>query len=112
MPILNMQRLAACFAADCELNDPVGAPPAHGQAGAKAFFSGFLPLLSQASFRPGPIHVCGTGAAFSWVIEAVGKKGQHGAVTGVDVLEFNAAGKIVKSMAYWNPGPLVAALTA
>ena len=103
---------AACFAADCELNDPVGTPPAHGQAAAKAFLGGFVPLLSKASFRVGSIHVCGATAAFSWLVEAEGTKGQFGTANGVDVLEFDAAGKIVKSMAYWNPGPLVAALTA
>lgn len=109
---LDPDAFAACFAADCELNDPAGSPAVRGPDGAKAFLSGFLPILSKAQFRPGPIHVGGTRAAFTWVMDAEGKKGQTGSGEGIDVLEFNDAGKIVRTHAFWNPGPLVAALTA
>lgn len=109
---LDPEAFAACFAADCELNDPAGSPTIHGQDGAKAFLSGFLPILSKAQFLPLAIHVGGTRAAFSWVMNAEGKKGQTGSGEGIDVLEFNEAGKIVRTYAFWNPGPLVAVLTA
>ena len=109
---LDPDAFAACFAADCELNDPAGSPTVHGQDGARAFLSGFLPLLGKAQFRPGAVHVGGTRAAFAWTMEAEGKKGQRGTGEGIDVLEFNEAGKITRTYAFWNPGPLVAALTA
>ena len=83
-----------------------------GQDGAKAFLSGFLPILSKAQFRPGTVRVGGTRAAFARTMEAEGKKGQMGTGEGIDVLEFNEAGKIVRTYAFWNPGPLVAELTA
>ena len=109
---LDPDAFAACFAADCELNDPAGSPTVRGQDGAKAFLSGFLPILSKAQFRPGTVRVGGTRAAFAWTIEAEGKKGQMGTGEGIDVLEFNEVGKIVRTYAFWNPAPLVAALTA
>ena len=82
---LDPDAFAACFAADCELNDPAGSPT---------------------------VRVGGTRAAFKWTIEAEGKQSQLGTAEGIDVLEFNEAGQIVRTYAFWNPGPLVAALTA
>ena len=109
---LDADGFVACFTADCQLNDPVGAPPALGHAGARAFFGAFAPLLASISFTPGQIHHNGLAAAFTWTIEAVGKGGQTATANGIDVMEFDATGKIAKSFGYWNPGPFVAALTA
>jgi steroid delta-isomerase len=109
---LNADAYVACFAADCELNDPVGAPPAHGQAAAREFFNSFLPLLTRIHFRAGHIYVGGQQAAFSWTIEAEGKKGQFATADGIDVFEFNRDGKIVRNHGYWDPGPFVAALAS
>lgn len=109
---LNTEAFVACFAADCELNDPVGAPPAVGQEGARAFFTGFLPILASIKFVPGPIHEGGQRAAFTWTMEGEGKKGQRAAGDGIDVFEFNDEGKIVRSYGFWNAGAFVAALTA
>lgn len=103
---------AACFAADCELNDPAGSPTVRGQEGAKAFLRGFLPILSKVQFQPGTVRTGGSRAAFTWTIQAEGKTGQLGTADGIDVVEFDEAGKIVRTHAFWNPGQLVAALTA
>ena len=103
---------AACFAADCELNDPAGSPTVRGQEGAKAFLRGFLPILSKVQFQPGTVRTGGSRAAFTWTIQAEGKAGQLGTADGIDVVEFDEAGKIVRTHAFWNPGQLVAALTA
>lgn len=103
---------AACFAADCELNDPAGSPTVRGQEGAKAFLSGFLPILSKVQFQPGAVRTGGSRAAFTWTMQAEGKAGQLGTAEGIDVLEFDDTGKIVRTYAFWNPGQLVAALTA
>ena len=103
---------AACFAADCELNVPAGSPTVRGQEGAKAFLRGFLPILSKVQFQPGAVRTGGSRAAFTWTIQAEGKAGQLGTAEGIDVVEFDEAGKIVRTHAFWNPGQLVAALTA
>jgi ketosteroid isomerase-like protein len=109
---LDADAYVACFAADCELNDPAGAPPAHGQGAAREFFSSFLPLLNKIQFRAGHIYVGGRQAAFSWTIEAEGKKGQLATADGIDVFEFDAEGKIVRNFGYWDPGPFVATLAS
>ncbi|MBY0503945.1 MAG: nuclear transport factor 2 family protein [Bryobacteraceae bacterium] len=108
---LNADAFAACFAADCELNDPVGAPVIHGQAGAHAFYSGIAQLLSKIEMRPVQVNLGGNRAAFSWTMHAEGKAGQKAESAGIDVLEFDEAGKIVRSWGFWNPGPFVAALS-
>lgn len=109
---LDTDAFVACFAPNCELNDPVGAPPSYGQDGARAFFTGFLPLLDSIEFRPVTIFAASGSAAYSWVVEATGKAGQSARAEGIDVFEFDADGKILRSFGYWNPGPFVAALTA
>jgi len=109
---LDADAFADCFAANCELNDPVGAPPSLGREGARAFFGAFAPLISKVTIRPGRIYLNGDRAAFTWALEAVGRGGQFATAEGIDVFEFDAAGKIVRSHGFWNPGPFVAALTA
>ena len=109
---LSAEAFAACFAAGCELNEPVGGPAVHGQEGARAFYNGIAPLLSKIEFRPGTIRVGGSRAAFGWAIQAEGKNGKAVTAEGIDVLEFDADGKILRSWAYWDPGPFVCALMA
>ncbi len=109
---LDADAFAACFTAQCELNDPVGAPTIHGHDGVKAFFLGIAGLLRKIEMTPVNIHIGGTRAAFSWKMVGEGKAGQPATADGIDVLEFDQAGKIIRSWGYWNPGPFVAALTA
>jgi len=109
---LDVGAFADCFIQKCEINDPVGAPVIHGHDGAKAFFNGMAALLSKIEMKPVAIHVGGTRAAFSWTMVAEGKQGQKATSEGIDVLEFDETGKIIRSWGYWNPGPFVAALTA
>ncbi len=103
---------AACFARECELHDPVGAPPHRGLDGARAMLAGFLPLLESIHFRSGEVFLNGRSAAFTWMIEATGKNGRAASAHGIDVVEFDESGKIVRTSGYWDPGPFVGALTA
>jgi steroid delta-isomerase len=109
---LDADAFAACFAANCELNDPVGAPPARGHEGAKAFFGAFAPLLQSIRIQPGRVFLNGGQAAFTWTIEAAGNNGKSATAEGIDVFEFDESGKITRSYGYWDPKPFVAALTA
>ena len=108
---LDADAFAACFAPDSELHDPVGAPPHYGREGARAMLASFQPLVESIHFRPGEIRLHGRSAAFTWVIEAKGKNGRAASAEGIDVIEFDETGKIVRTNGYWDPGPFVAALT-
>jgi ketosteroid isomerase-like protein len=100
-----------CFAESCELHDPVGAPPARGHAGARAFFEGIAGLLATVRFSVNrAIQVNGDQAAFAWRMEATGRNGQTATAEGIDVFVFNAEGKILRSNGYWNPSPFVGPL--
>lgn len=109
---LDPAAFAACFAADCQLNDPVGAPPHVGQAGASAFLEAFVPLLNSVHLRAGKIYLNGRSAAFTWAMEAEGKNGRKASGDGIDVIEFDETGKITRTYGYWDPGAFIAALTA
>lgn len=103
---------AACFTEDCELNDPVGAPPHVGHGGARGFLSGMMPLVESVYIRPGKIQLNGRVAAFTWAIEAKGRNGKWVAADGIDVIEFAESGKIRRTSAYWDIGSFIAVLTA
>jgi len=107
---LNPDAFAACFAENCELHDPVGAPPALGHAGARAFFGAFQPLLKSIHLRAGHVYLNGHEAAFTWTLEATGVNGKTATADGIDTFHFDAHGKILRSNGYWDPAPFVAAL--
>jgi ketosteroid isomerase-like protein len=108
---LDVDAYAACFTPDCEIHDPVGPQPHQGHEGGKAFLSGFAAITERLNIRAGKIELNGNRAAFSWAAEAVGKNGKFAMADGIDVVEFDDNGKIVRLWGYWNPAPAIATLT-
>lgn len=109
---LDVEAFVDCFASNCVIQDPVAAPPICGREGARAFFSGFLPLLATIRFEPGAIYPGGSQVAFSWRIEATGKNGRTAVAEGIDAWELDGDARILGSKGFWDPGPFVAALSA
>lgn len=109
---LDADAFVACFSPNCRIEDPVGGPPATGHDGARAFFTGFLPIISSIECRVGKIFATGNSVAFTWTMDARGAGGQTARVEGIDVFVFDQNGKILGSQGYWDAGSFVAALTA
>ena len=109
---LDSDAFVGCFAAECELNDPVGSPTGYGHAGVRAFFAAVTPILASARMTAGSIHINAASVAFTWTLEGTGMGGQTATATGIDVWQMDGDAKILRSDAYWDAGAFVGALTA
>lgn len=94
--------VAALFAADAELYDPVDSEPHLGSAAVEAFFSGTHQMAESMEFTlTGPIRVAGNHAAFPFQVRT-----QMGDTTLrleiIDVMDFAENGLIQTMRAYWS----------
>lgn len=97
----------ACFSHDGVSIDPFGAPPNRGPAALRAFFDGFLAMVSKLSLVEDLPYVCGSRAAVRWVGRGVGKtNGKPFVFHGIDVFTFDAAGAITEVTAFWDSAAL------
>ena len=103
--------IVATFADDAVSHDPVGAPAHVGHAGIHAFMSRVLGLFETVGLTENQVFIVPGGAAVKWTGQGRGKNGRDITFEGIDVLEINAAGKIQTLRAYWDPSPMIAAVT-
>jgi steroid delta-isomerase len=125
MPTTNEQTVAAYFAAtrsmdiegfvnaftpDAVSHDPVGTPAHHGHEALRSFLGGVFSLLDTFGLTENSVFLAGNSAAIKWTGTGVGKNGKSVSFEGIDVMDFNAEGKIVMVHAYWDPAPVLAIL--
>lgn len=100
-----------CFAPDASSHDPVGAPPARGHDALRAFFDSIAGAASTIGLMEEQVYVCGDRAAVKWIGRGVGKaNGKPFVFEGIDVMHFDAQGRIRELHAYWHPEKLLAQL--
>jgi steroid delta-isomerase len=99
------------FAEDGETHDPVGAPPTKGHPALGKFFDGIIGLSEKVGLTEEHVFVCGNRAAVKWSGRGVGKNKKALAFEGIDVIEFDARGRIKRIDAYWDPARLMAQLS-
>jgi steroid Delta-isomerase len=100
-----------CFAPDGCSHDPVGAPPTKGHAALGAFFDSIAGLASSIGLMEEHIYVCGDQAAIKWIGRGTGKaNGKPFLFEGIDVMHFDAQGRIREIQAFWDPQQLFAQL--
>ena len=108
---MNREAWVNCFRPDGVSFDPVGAPATRGHAGLRQFFDGIVGLASTIGLMEERVHVCGDQAAVQWIGRGIGRKnGKPVVFEGIDVMFFDAEGKIRELHAYWNPAALMAQL--
>lgn len=107
---MDVERCVAVFAPDAEQHDPVGAPPNVGHQAIRAFFTGIFGGFKSVSLVEDGIYVRGSAAAVKWTGNGISPSGKAITFEGVDVIDCNAAGKIVMVRAFWDPAPVMAAL--
>jgi steroid Delta-isomerase len=97
------ERIALVFAVDGELEDPVGSPIRHGRdAIAGQFASGVTALASHVEIKVLAAMPCGNSIAAHWTMTARGKIGREVKAEGIDVLQVDAQGLIVRAEGYWS----------
>jgi len=107
------QRIAAVFAKDGEIEDPVGSPIRHGRDEVAGLFaSGVAALASYVAIEVLAALPSGDGIAAHWTMIARGKAGREVVAEGIDVLQVDAQGLIVRAEGYWNAAAFRQALAA
>jgi len=97
------KRIASVFAEDCEIEDPVGNPIRHGRDGVVGLFaSGVAALASHVKITVLAALPSGNSIATHWTMVARGKAGREIEAEGIDVLQVDSQGQIVRAEGYWD----------
>lgn len=95
------ERVAALFAEDATVEDPVGTEPKVGQAAILEFYTASMQTGAKLRLE-GPVRLCGPYAAFAFsVLLNLGGKDMR--VDVIDTFKFNDDGKVVEMRAYFGP---------
>jgi steroid Delta-isomerase len=107
-------RIAALFAEDAELEDPVGSEVIRGRANIRASFAeGFARLVESAEIRTVRAFVAnGAVVAVHWEMMARGVNGRDVHAAGIDVITVAAGGLIERVEGYWDASAFVARLNS
>lgn len=100
---IDPQRIASNYADDGEIEDPVGTGVHRGRAAVAAYFSrGLGSLASHVEIQVLTALPSGNSIAAHWKMKARGKAGREVEAEGIDVLQVDVQGKIIRSEGYWN----------
>ncbi len=100
----------ACFSATAAVHDPYGSTPRQGTNALREFFGGIAHALEEVRINAESVHVAGNRAAVVFRGKAVGKNRKPVEVVGIDVFEFDEAGRITTLWAYWDSAAVLAKL--
>jgi steroid Delta-isomerase len=107
------KRIAAVFAENGEIEDPVGSPIRRGREDIAAMFAaGVAALASHVEIKVLAALPSGNSVAAHWAMVARGKAGREVKTEGIDVLRVDADGLIVRAEGYWNAVAFRQALAA
>jgi steroid delta-isomerase len=100
----DVEAIASLFANDAVIQDPIDGPPIKGRDAIRNFFtSGFAYVGGPYEFVPeGAVRIAGNFAACA-AIATCDKANPPFRLDTLDVMEFDADGKIVSMKAYWGP---------
>lgn len=104
------EQMVSFFAEDTVSYDPVGGPALEGHAGLLQYFQAVASLFEQVGLTEEFVTIADKEAAVKWKGRGVGKNGCEVTFEGIDMFEFNDAGKIQSMRAYWNPAATIAEL--
>jgi steroid delta-isomerase len=93
--------VAALYARDATVEDPIGTPLKRGRDAIRAFYAstGGAAKLELT----GPVRVCGREAAAPMVAKLKGLDGKHAYIDIIDFMTFDDDGLITSMRAFWSP---------
>jgi steroid delta-isomerase len=107
----DIDAVAALFAPDAVMRDPVGAPPATDDASRRQRYAGIKLAFDAFAIAPVTVIAGGTEAATTWSAAATAKNGREVTFSGISTFGFDAEGRITAMSAYWDPAVMAAALS-
>jgi steroid delta-isomerase len=94
-------RVAALYADNATVEDPVGSPRHEGLAAIRAFYEGSM--VTGAKLRlEGPVRVVADYAVFPFSVH-LQWEGAAKRIDVIDTFRFDDAGKVVEMRAFWGP---------
>ncbi|GII64315.1 steroid Delta-isomerase [Sphaerisporangium krabiense] len=95
--------IAACYAPDGTLEDPVGSEPRRGHAAIREFYAGLAGARRRTELLA--IRVAGDSAAFHFHVRTE-LADQTFEVEPIDVMTFDEEQRITSMRAFWSPGDM------
>ncbi|GII85255.1 steroid Delta-isomerase [Sphaerisporangium siamense] len=95
--------IAACYAPDGTLEDPVGSEPRRGRAAIREFYSGLEGARRRTELLT--VRVAGDSAAFHFRVRTE-LADQTFEVEPIDVMTFDEEQRITSMRAFWSPGDM------
>ncbi|NKY59858.1 nuclear transport factor 2 family protein [Nocardia flavorosea] len=93
--------IVALYAPDAVIEDPIGTEPKQGHDAIREFYNVVTSLERETSLAPETVRIAGNHAAF--VFTLITKfDGQRMTLSPIDVMEFDAEGRITRMRAYWS----------
>jgi len=101
---LDLDGVAALFASDAVVRDPVDGPAVHGRDKIRTFFEEFGGPVVRGMKLAGPVHISGDCRHAAARIDAEAQVGEGtSTVEALDVFTFDDDGLITTMDAYWGP---------
>lgn len=95
------ERVAALFAADATVEDPIGTPPHAGRAAILGFYTESMKTGAKLRLE-GPVRIAGDYAAFAFSVH-LHMGGADMRVDVIDTFRFNEANEVIEMRAYFGP---------
>lgn len=93
--------VAALYAQDASVEDPIGTPVHNGREAIRAFYAESMKTGAKLKLE-GPIRVAGDYAVFPFSVN-LHFEGSDKRIDVIDTFKFNEHNQVVEMRAYWGP---------
>jgi steroid delta-isomerase len=93
--------VAALYAEDCTVEDPIGTPPHRGREAVRAFYAESMKTGAKLRLE-GPIRVAGDYAVFPFSVN-LHFDGSDKRIDVIDTFKFDDNNHVVEMRAFWGP---------
>ena len=94
-------QVAALYAQDATVEDPIGSPIHKGREAIRAFYAQSMKTGAKLKLE-GPVRVAGDYAVFPFSVN-LNYDGGHKRIDVIDTFRFNEANEVVEMRAFWGP---------
>jgi len=95
-------RVVALFADNASIEDPVGTPLKEGKSEIETFYTSATSVGARLELMAPPRGSHGNSASISFRVHITAQDGRPAHIDVTDVMDFDAAGKILRMRAYWG----------
>ena len=94
-------QVAALYAQDATVEDPIGSPIHKGREAIRAFYAQSMKTGAKLKLE-GPVRVAGDYAVFPFSVN-LNYDGGHKRIDVIDTFRFNDANEVIEMRAFWGP---------